>query len=126
MKVCEGYISSRFGYRVHPVTGERNKFHNGVDIAAPIGAHVLSPVDAIVTDVSENSIGGKRVSIRSGNKDYIFLHLSEQCVTKGAPVRKKSLLARVGATGRVTGPHLHYSVRVDGHYVDPEPYIMIQ
>lgn len=126
MKVCEGYISSGFGYRTHPVTGEKQKFHNGVDIAAPVGTPVYSPTDGVVTDVSTSDIAGKRIIVRSGAVDYIFLHLSEQLVTQGALVQKRCLLGRVGATGRVTGAHLHYSVKINGAYADPMPYIAIK
>lgn len=125
MKVCEGSISSRYGYRVHPVTGERNSFHNGVDIAAPIGTPVFSPVDGVITDVSESETGGKRIAVTRMGMEYIFLHLSQQNVNKGSAVQKNTVIGKVGATGRVTGPHLHFSVKAFGQYVDPSPYILI-
>ncbi len=125
MKVCEGSISSRFGNRVHPVTGQRH-FHNGVDIATPVGTPVYSPSSGFVTDVSESDIGGKRIVVSDGmGVEYIFLHLSKQLVIQGAPVSKASLIAQVGATGRVTGAHLHFSVKQNGQYIDPTPYIEI-
>ena len=123
MKVCEGRISSQFGYRTHPVTGQKNSFHSGVDIAAPAGTPVICPVDGTATLVATGPIGGKQVIVRKGDTEYIFLHLSEQCVTEGARVRLSSLIGKVGATGRVTGPHLHFGIRINGQYVNPAPYI---
>ena len=124
MKVCEGIISSRFDYRTHPVTGKKNTFHSGVDITAPLGTPVYSPVSGIATLVATGPVGGKQVVIIDGTAaEYHFLHLSEQLIRQGAQVIKGALIGRVGATGQTTGPHLHYAKKVGGQYIDPEPFI---
>lgn len=119
MKVCEGRISSQFGYRTHPVTGEKDSFHSGVDIAAPVGTPVYSPVAGTAALVAEGPVGGKQIVVRDNSFEFHFLHLSEQIVRQGAPVVKGMLIGRVGNTGRSTGPHLHYAIKMNGQYVNP-------
>ena len=123
MKVCAGRISSRYGPRTHPISGQKDKFHNGVDIAAPTGTPVYSPVDGTATLVATGPVGGKQIHIRNGAYEYHFLHLSEQLVKHGAQVSKGALIGKVGATGQVTGPHLHYGVKFNGQFINPEPFI---
>jgi murein DD-endopeptidase MepM/ murein hydrolase activator NlpD len=119
MRVCTGRISSPFGPRKHPVTGEENTFHTGVDISAPTGTLIYSPVDGTAALVETGPVGGRQIHIRNGSAEYHFLHLSEQLVRQGAPVTKGMLIGRVGATGRTTGPHLHFAVKTSGQYIDP-------
>jgi murein DD-endopeptidase MepM/ murein hydrolase activator NlpD len=126
MKVCAGKISSRYGDRTHPVTGEKDTYHTGVDIAAPVGTPVYSPTDGTAVLVETGPIGGRQIHVRNGTAEYHFLHLSEQLIKRGEHVRRGALIGRVGATGRVTGPHLHYAVKINGQYVNPEPLIEFQ
>ena len=122
MKVCEGKISSRFGNRIHPVTGEK-AFHNGVDIAAPLGTPVFCPIDGIAVLVATGEIGGRQIHVVDGSIEYHFLHLSEQLIKQGVRVHKGMLIGEVGSTGRSTGPHLHFAKKVSGQFINPEPYI---
>jgi len=123
MKVCEGRISSPYGYRIHPLEGVR-KLHNGIDIACPTGTPVFCPADGTVVSADVQEKAGKRLEIQdSENRCYIFLHLSEFMVYAGDEVKKGEQIALSGATGAITGPHLHYSVKECGQYVDPTQYI---
>lgn len=116
-RVIEGRVSSGFGKRVHPVTGKES-FHNGVDIAAPIGTFVYSPCDGRVTDVYAHATGGKTIILadEKGNARYGFCHLDEYLVKKGDTIRKGQTMARSGNTGLGTGAHLHFSVKTGGKW----------
>ena len=117
-KVCEGRISSLFGERIHPVTKIKS-FHNGVDIAAPVGTPVHTPVDAYIAQVYDHAIGGKTIVLKdvlSGDR-YGFCHLSRQLVTAGKTVPKGTIIAASGNTGRSTGPHLHFSYATRGKWI---------
>jgi murein DD-endopeptidase MepM/ murein hydrolase activator NlpD len=119
MKVCTGRISSPFGYRTHPVTGEKEKHHNGVDIAAPLGTPVYCPVDGTATLVATGPIEGLQIHVTNGCAEFHFLHLSAFMIKQGDKVTKGMQIAKVGATGRVTGPHLHYAVKEHGKFINP-------
>ena len=117
-KVCEGWISSQFGERVHPVTRTRS-FHNGIDITAPIGTPVYAPVYAFVALVYNHETGGRTIilkDIKNGDR-YGFCHLAEQLVKAGDTVTKGTMIAKSGNTGRSTGPHLHFSHAINGKWV---------
>ncbi|MHC1781031.1 MAG: M23 family metallopeptidase [Bacteroidales bacterium] len=117
-KVCEGRISSPFGERIHPVTRIKS-FHNGVDIATPVGTPVYTPVDAFVAQVYDHELGGKSIilkDINSGDR-YGFCHLSEQLVKPGDRIQKGTIIAKSGNTGRSTGPHLHFSYATGGQWI---------
>lgn len=117
-KVCEGRISSPFGERVHPVTGVKS-FHNGVDISAPIGTPVYTPVNAYVAQVYDHTTGGKTIilkDVQNGDR-YGFCHLAEQLVKTGETIPKGSIIAKSGNTGRSTGPHLHFSYSTGGKWI---------
>ena len=124
MKVCEGRISSPFGPRKHPVTGVEATHHNGVDIATPTGTPVYTPVAGKVTLAASGPIGGLQIVIRADIiTTYHFLHLSEALVKAGDVVYKGTLIAKSGNTGRSTGPHLHFGIKCNGKYINPEPLI---
>jgi len=132
MKVCEGRISSHFGNRTHPISGEKDKFHSGVDIAAPVGTPVYSPINGVVTLVDTGPVGGKQIHVTNEvimsptekfRVDYHFLHLSEWLVKRGDKVIRGQKIGKVGATGQVTGPHLHFGMKIDGTYINSEPFI---
>lgn len=118
-------VSSAFGNRTHPVTGESGSFHNGIDYAIPVGTDVRSPFDGEVTQRYVNSAGGLQLIIRHSN-GYTsgFAHLSSAMVDVGDQVGKGQVIALSGDTGRVTGPHLHYTLRgPEGDFVNPELYL---
>lgn len=119
------HISSYFGYRTHPVTGKKGSFHNGIDIPAPNGTPIPSVGDGIVKDVGHNNISGHWIEIQHNNG---IVTRYQHCNTKPKPlkgdkVKQGQIIAEVGKTGRVTGNHLHFEVKVNGKQVDPMPYI---
>lgn len=119
------HISSYFGYRTHPVTGKKGSFHNGIDIPAPNGTPIPSVGDGIVKDVGHNNISGHWIEIQHNNG---IVTRYQHCNTmpkplKGDKVKQGQIIAEVGKTGRVTGNHLHFEVKVNGKQVDPMPYI---
>ena len=122
---CPGYtrISSEFGSRMHPVLGVV-KFHNGIDMAAPAGTDILAAYDGTVVSADYNSSMGNYVMIAHGNSLYtIYMHASALYVSTGDKVSKGDVIAAVGTTGRSTGNHLHFGVRLNGEYVNPREYI---
>lgn len=122
---CPNYtrISSPFGNRMHPTLGVV-KFHNGVDLAAPAGSPILAAYDGTVISAAYNSSMGNYVMINHGDNIYtIYMHASALYVSTGQKVSKGETIAAVGTTGRSTGNHLHFGVRVNGQYVDPMGYI---
>lgn len=117
-------MSSDFGMRTHPVLGSRRN-HNGVDLAAPTGTPVYATADGYVARASRWSSYGNYIQIEHGGDMHTrYAHLSGYNVAEGQYVRKGELIGFVGSTGRSTGPHLHYEVRVAGQAVDPRPYMI--
>lgn len=115
-------ISSPFGDRVHPVLGQR-RFHNGTDVAAAVGEPVWSAQSGVVRRRGDDSVSGKFVQIDHGFEiETTFCHLSEILVARHEEVVPRKRVGSVGATGRVTGPHLHYILRVGGQPVDPQDF----
>ena len=122
---CPGYtrISDDYGNRMHP-TLKVQKFHNGVDFAAPSGTAILAAYSGNVVAASYNSSMGNYVMIDHGDGLYtIYMHASKLYVSTGQSVSKGATIAAVGSTGRSTGPHLHFSVRSNGSYVSPWNYL---
>ena len=116
-------VSSEYGYRVHPTLGV-NKFHNGVDFAANSGTPIMAAYDGTVVGATYNSSMGNYVMIDHGDGLYtIYMHASQLYVSSGQTVSKGETIAAVGSTGRSTGPHLHFSVRLNGEYVNPWNYL---
>lgn len=115
-KVCEGVITSKFGNRIHPVTGQPSSFHNGVDIACPRNTPVYSPVRAKIEKVYMHELGGLTVVLRDlrNNDRYAFCHLNEACYNAGQTVAQGIQIAKSGNTGQSTGPHLHFSYASGG------------
>ena len=119
----EGIISSPGGLRYNPVTGRR-EFHDGIDIAAPIGTPIVAPKDGIVLAVGTSATYGRY--LRLGHPDgYIsfFAHLYATVAQEGDILRQGERIAYSGNTGRSTGPHLHYGIFRDGQFVDPINYV---
>lgn len=122
---CPGYsrISDEYGNRIHPTLGIE-KFHNGIDLAAPYGTAILAAYDGDVIAADYSSSMGNYIMIDHGDGLYtIYMHASALYVSKGASVYKGQSIAAVGSTGRSTGNHLHFSVRLNGNYVNPWNYL---
>jgi murein DD-endopeptidase MepM/ murein hydrolase activator NlpD len=124
MKPAKGWITSRFGYRTSPFTG-KTTLHAGLDIAAAPGSPIYAPADGVVTFASYDEGYGKLVSIDHGfGVTTRFGHMSQIYVQVGQRVSKWDVVGAVGNTGRSTGPHCHYEVRINGTPVDPINYIL--
>ncbi len=122
---CPGYkrISDEYGNRMHPILGVE-KFHNGLDMAASSGTPILAAYDGDVVAADYSSSMGNYIMINHGSGLYtIYMHCSALYVSKGQTVYKGQNIAAVGSTGRSTGPHLHFSVRLNGNYVSPWNYL---
>ncbi|WP_242840993.1 murein hydrolase activator EnvC family protein [Butyrivibrio sp. AE3004] len=122
---CPSYtrISDDFGMRMHPTLGIK-KMHNGIDLAAPSGSAIVAAYDGKVVAAAYNSSMGNYVMISHGSGLYtIYMHASSLSVSTGAEVSKGQRIASVGSTGRSTGPHLHFGVRLNGNYVSPWNYV---
>ncbi len=120
-------ITSTFGYRSNPFSGNNYEFHNGLDFAAPMGTPVFATAAGTVSELGWNRIFGLMVMIDHGNGYYtLFGHLSDTYVQKGQQVEPGTALGAVGSTGRSTGPHLHYTVFRYGSAVDPSPFVGMQ
>jgi murein DD-endopeptidase MepM/ murein hydrolase activator NlpD len=116
-------ITSRFGVRVDPFLGTP-AMHTGIDFRAPTGYPARATADGTVTMAGYNGGYGNMVEVDHGNGITTrYGHLSKIEVTVGQVVSKGTVLGRTGTTGRSTGPHLHYEVRVDGDAIDPMQYI---
>ena len=116
-------ITSNYGMRVHPITGQY-KLHTGVDISAPIGANFVAANDGIVTKAEYNTAYGNMVVIdHGGGISTLYAHGSEILVTVGQTVKKNEAILKVGSTGYSTGPHAHFEVRINGVVTNPIPYI---
>ena len=116
-------VTSPFGYRVDPFLG-RLALHPGVDLAEAEGAEIHAAAAGRVVHAGLAGGYGIMVEIDHGNGLATrYAHMSEALVEEGQQVDKGAVLGRLGSTGRSTGPHLHYEVRVDGEPVDPERYL---
>jgi murein DD-endopeptidase MepM/ murein hydrolase activator NlpD len=115
-------VTSGFGDRIHPVTGMR-AFHNGTDIGTPTGTPLYSAHKGTVKRASRDSISGNYVILDHGlGLQTTYCHLSDAGVHEGARVKRRDVVGLSGATGRVTGPHLHYILRVREQVVDAEKF----
>ena len=116
------YVSSRFGLRVHPITGEK-KSHTGIDIASNQGTAVYASDGGSVTLAGWNGGYGNCIMIDHGN-GYVTLygHLSSISVSVGQTVSQGATIGAVGSTGNSTGPHLHFEVLKNGTRIDPEQF----
>ncbi|MDY7095949.1 MAG: peptidoglycan DD-metalloendopeptidase family protein [Acidobacteriota bacterium] len=119
-----GISTSAYGLRKDPVTGKR-AFHQGLDISAAPGAEVRAPADGIITHSGWNGGLGKSVFLSHGYGIHTrYGHLSKLAVEEGTRVQRGEVIGYVGSTGRSTGYHLHYEVRVDGKPTNPMGYIL--
>ncbi len=116
-------LSSDFGMRTHPVLGGR-RGHKGVDLAGPTGTPVIATADGVVSKAEWFSSYGLYIALEHGAEIQTrYGHMSRLNVYSGQRVRKGDVIGYVGSTGRSTGPHLHYEVRIAGLAVNPVPYM---
>ena len=124
MPLDDAKLTSDYGMRTHPVLGGRRN-HKGVDLAAPRGTPVYATAGGVVGRADWYSTYGLFVRVEHGAElETRYAHLSRLAVAAGQRVKKGDLLGYVGSTGRSTGPHLHYEVRVSGEAVNPLPYMV--
>ena len=115
-----GYTSSGFGYRLHPLQNEV-KFHYGTDFAVWSGTDIQSFADGTVALVGWDAGYGNYVIVEHENDwQTLYAHCSEILVYSGQSVSMGDVIAKSGATGEVTGPHLHFELRKDGTFYNPE------
>lgn len=116
-------ISDDYGERMHPTLNVK-KFHNGLDLAAPGGSPILAAYSGTVVAAAYSSTMGNYIMLYHGDNLYtIYMHASKLYVSQGAEVTKGQKIAAVGTTGRSTGNHLHFGVRLNGNYVNPWNYL---
>lgn len=118
-----GRLSSPFGLRRF-FNGEERNAHSGLDFAVPQGTPVKAPADGVVTIVDDYFFNGKTIFLDHGQGLVtMYCHLSETDVLLGQSVKRGQVIGKVGATGRATGPHLHWNVSLNGNRVDPAIFI---
>jgi murein DD-endopeptidase MepM/ murein hydrolase activator NlpD len=122
IKPIEGFITSDFGMRMHPIH-KQMIFHAGTDFSAPVGTRVMATADGTVEYSGFESGYGKKVIIDHGNGyQTIYAHLSKAVIRQGQHVRQGDTIAFSGNTGVSTGPHLHYEVRKDNMVINPTAF----
>ena len=118
-----GTVTSDFGYRDHPVSGEYS-FHTAVDVGMDVGTEILAFADGTVRYIGENGVFGLYVKLDHDNGvSTFYAHCDELLVDKGERVVCGQVIALSGETGNATGPHLHFSLEKDGIRLDPEHYM---
>lgn len=121
--VPNGRITSPYGYRQHPILNQR-LMHTGLDIAGNMGQDILASEEGRVIYSDTKGTYGKTVMIDHGSGIVtLYAHCSQLYVSTGQVVSKGEVIAAIGSTGRSTGPHLHYEVRINGQHTDPINYL---
>lgn len=119
-----GWVTSGFGFRTDPFTG-LNQMHQGIDIANQIGTPVIAPAEGIISDSGDDLGFGKILVISHGfGMATRYAHLDKILVKIGQKVERGEKIAEVGMSGKTTGPHLHYEVRLNDILVNPMQYIL--
>ena len=120
----KGWLTSGFGFRTNPFTG-LNQMHEGLDISNRVGSLIVAPGDGIVSDMGNDQVHGRILVISHGfGMSSRYSHLNKVLVKVGEKVKRGDKIAEVGATGKTTGPHLHYEVRLNGIPVNPMRYVL--
>ena len=119
IKPLEGEITSRYGIR-NPTVPTVPKYHTGIDIARVTGTVIISAMEGTVELVSSEGDYGNHVKITNGEISTLYAHCSKIYVKEGEKIAQGQEIAEVGATGNVTGPHLHFEIRRNNQYVDPD------
>jgi len=121
----EGQITGSFGERIDPFNGE-GAFHSGVDISAEVGSPVIAPADGVVTYADFLGGYGRAVMVDHGHGiSTRYGHLAAFAVAAGQQIHRGDTIGYVGLSGRSTGPHLHYEVRINDTPVNPYKYLRI-
>lgn len=124
IRPASGWMTSPFGQRVSPFTG-RKEFHKGMDIANRKGTDILATANGIVSYSGRKGTMGNVVVIDHGHGMITrYAHLGKPLKKRGEKVKRGDIIARMGNSGRSTGPHLHYEVHLNGVPVDPAKYIL--
>jgi murein DD-endopeptidase MepM/ murein hydrolase activator NlpD len=119
-----GWVTSGFGFRTDPFT-ELTQMHEGLDISNRVGTPVVTPAEGIISDTGNDLVHGKMLVISHGfGMTTRYCHLSKVVVHVGQNVKRGDKVAEVGMTGRTTGPHLHYEIKLNGIPVNPMRYIL--
>jgi murein DD-endopeptidase MepM/ murein hydrolase activator NlpD len=120
----QNFVTSEFGYRIDPINGGDDN-HTGIDIKMPLGTNIMAVKDGTVTKVVYSDSGyGNRVIIDHGDGlETLYAHCSRILVEEGQEVKQGDVIAKVGSSGKSTGPHLHFEVRVDGKAVNPRLWL---
>ena len=119
IKPLEGTITSRFGQR-DPTTPTVPKNHTGIDIAANTGTDIIAALDGVVELASNEGDYGNHLKIKKDDVTLVYAHCSELLKNQGDTVKQGEVIAKVGATGNVTGPHLHFEIRKEDRFVNPD------
>jgi murein DD-endopeptidase MepM/ murein hydrolase activator NlpD len=119
-----GWVTSMFGFRTNPFTG-LNQMHEGIDISNRVGTSVTAPADGIISESGNDLAFGKILVISHGfGMTSRYAHLNKILVKVGQKVKRGEKIAEVGMSGKTTGPHLHYEVRLNNIPVNPMRYIL--
>ena len=120
----KSWVTSSFGFRVSPFTGQR-EFHQGFDISCRTGVPILATADGVVTFTGKKGLLGRTIIVDHGHGMVTrYGHCSKFLKKRGEKVKRWEPIALVGNTGRSTGPHVHYEVRLNGIPVNPYKYIL--
>ena len=119
IKPVNGKISSVFGLR-NPTTSTVPKDHKGTDIATETGSKIVSATDGKVVLVSTTGDYGNHLKIQTNDVIIVYAHCNKLYVNEGDIIKQGQEIAEVGSTGNTTGPHLHFEVRYQNRYVDPQ------
>ncbi len=119
IKPLEGTITSRFGQR-DPTTPTVPKNHTGIDIAANTGTDIIAALDGVVELASNEGDYGKHLKIKKDDVTLVYAHCSELLKNQGDTVKQGEVIAKVGSTGNATGPHLHFEIRKEDRFVNPD------
>ncbi len=121
--VDAAFNSSSYGWRIDPFNGSK-AFHEGLDFTANTGTNIRAAADGIVSSAERTPDYGNIVKIDHGSGlETRYAHASKLLVKAGERVVKGQIVAQVGSTGRSTGPHLHYEIRLNGNALDPRQYL---
>ncbi len=121
---ANGYVTSTYGWRHNPMGGRGWDHHSGLDISNRPGTPIRAPANGIVSRAWYNAGYGNMIEMDHGfGITTVFAHLRAYKVREGDSVEGGQVIGLMGTTGRSTGPHLHYEVRIDGHAVDPLDYL---
>jgi murein DD-endopeptidase MepM/ murein hydrolase activator NlpD len=124
IRPAKGWLTSRFGYRISPFS-EKREFHRGLDFANQAGTPIVATADGVVTYAGPKGLLGNAIVIDNGYGIVTrFGHLKKTLKNRGDHVHRGDVIAKMGNTGRSTGPHVHYEVWLNGVPVNPEKYLM--